>query len=185
MPMTGKMLWIKNTILSAEPVRRRLACPYPCPCLPRSYLTAATGVLCLLLLSPADAADIYTWQDEQGRVHFADKAESEQAEPVDIPSHTHSPSDPTREHRRERRQRLLDIYAEDRQERAAKRATAAAAEKRKKENCIQARTRLKGMTTARFIYEKTDNPRNPRIYSEAERLKAETAAQEAVNRWCG
>lgn len=41
------------------------------------------GVMCLLLLpAVGHTSDVYRWQDEEGRVHFSDRALAEDAEPV-------------------------------------------------------------------------------------------------------
>ncbi len=135
------------------------------------------------LLNPClGFAEVYRWVDERGRVHFGDKPPSEDAEM--IPVERAPPRDNALNERRKKQQRLLEVYSEERAEAREIKAKERAAQQRRKANCERARAYLSGAQNARFLFEQTDDPDNPHVYSDAERQKAEAKAQADVEHWC-
>lgn len=65
------------------------------------------------------AAEVYRWVDEHGRVQFSDRPRQGGEQPIHVDSATPQ-TDDDMEQRRQKRERLLRIFAEDRErERAA------------------------------------------------------------------
>lgn len=181
MLMTGKRLRVKSNISSAD---YGLSAAIDCSSkdVITFYLNGLALVLCLSLFPPVCIAEIYKWTDENGRVHFGDKPDGEDVERIEVK--TSVPQDQELEKRREKRQRLLDSYDKDRQEKTANREQAAKAEKQRKENCAKAQKDLSSIKSASFLYDDTDDPNNPRVYSYAEREKATRNAEALVDKWC-
>lgn len=132
------------------------------------------AVLLSLLALPV-TADVYKWRDENGKLHFGDKPPTgnSKAEKLDIKqrSNTGNPTISDAE-RLKRQQRLLDSYAEDRNEKKAAAAKAQQEEKARKAACVQARDTLAEMQTAGYLYDLdedgnriilSDDVRNQRI----------------------
>jgi hypothetical protein len=120
------------------------------------YLTAIS--LIALLSSPLQAA-VYQWTDDQGRVHFSDRPTHESATekkvrvpPANAPSRQTIPED-----RKALRQRMLDVYE---QERAEKREAAVKRKQERKERkrkCLSARARYDMYNNAGSIYDYTED----------------------------
>ena len=143
-------------------------------------------LLLLFLLLPCYAAGVYKWTDAQGNVHYGDRPPQGQAvQSMDVEQATPAtPPAPDSAARRDKQQRLLDSFAEDRQRRAARREADRQQQADREQKCAQARQRLQKIRNAAFLYEKTADPDNPRILSQAER-QAQTAQWQAqVGKWC-
>jgi len=139
----------------------------------------------VLLLLPVcvSAAGIYKWRDADGRIHYGDQPPPDrQAQPMNIEAAP--PPDPGAAQRQDKRQRLLDIYREDRERLQQQRTTEQQEQKRRAQNCARARKTLQATRNASFLYEKTDDPYNPRVLSDAERKARTRALQEQVQKWC-
>lgn len=140
----------------------------------RRLHSAVLPALAAILLMPpcASATEAWKWTDEHGGVHYTDKPTVEGAVPVEI----QAPApriDPGMEERRQKRRRLLEIFDEDRQRRRQQEEAARQAREERRQRCTAARRHLRNTLNASFLYEKTDDPYNPRILSEEER-KAKT-----------
>lgn len=106
------------------------------------------------LAGPAAGAGVYKWVDEQGRVHFGDRPQSETAKEMQIKIDPRSsPPAATEAERARNRKRLLEMYQEDRE------AKKEAAQKQKQERaqraakCKRARRELEQFSNARGLYE--------------------------------
>jgi uncharacterized protein DUF4124 len=128
------------------------------------------------------SAQVYKWVDENGKTHYSDKPHDKQSETVQIRK---TPKlDPELETRLKKQKRLLEVMDEERQESRENKA-AKAEEKRKREsNCIKARKNLQDINNASFLYEESDDPNNPKVYSVEDRVKATKDAEKAVQHWC-
>jgi len=145
--------------------------------------------LCLLIqtvtlvsMPVLQAADIYKWTDEQGRVHYGDRPEGEQV--VQISTTSGPAPDPTHVQRLQQQRQLLDMIDEDRQKFKQARTDEKAVRATRQANCDRARTRLAEMQNARFIYVESKDPDNPLILSERETAKALATANHDVELWC-
>ncbi len=109
---------------------------------------------CLLFQTLPLEAAVYQWTDEQGRVHFSDRPASESAVEMKLPA---DPPNAGRQaipaERQRRRQRLLDVYEQERMEKRE----AEAKEKRQRElrqrRCLKARTDYENSNRAGSLYE--------------------------------
>ncbi len=152
------------------------------------------AVLLLLLWQTAQSG-VYRWTDENGKVHFGDRPPQEQeTEQVAVPTggsqggaqegaEEESSPAPSNAERQETRQRLLDQYARERDEKRQ------AAEQKKKEqaqrqqNCILAKDNLRGLEEHGRIYNLL--PNGERYYLTAEEREQTLAkARAEVKRWC-
>ena len=142
----------------------------------RILLPALVLLLSVSAGSHGGDAAVYRWVDADGRIHYGDKPPPAGAERVNIGP---APGpDPVLEHDREQSRKLLEVLDEDRWE---KQTGAAAAEKKRQhlaQQCASIVQRLERVRNAGFIYERTDDPYNPRILSDTER-QAETEKLEA------
>lgn len=154
------------------------------PILPLTLLVIATG---LLWLSPVHADKIYKWVDEYGQVHYGARppAADMPAEQVELsPSQSQNPeSDPGLRDRYERRDRLLQQFAEERAAERKAKAEAEAAEKKRRQECEQARKTLQIYRNSRYLYDKTATGER-RILTDAERAIEENKAAAARDKLC-
>jgi hypothetical protein len=146
------------------------------------YLT--TACLAAFLANPLQAA-VYTWTDEQGRVHYSDRPSHESAteKEVRIPESVGPDSQTSPQDRKALRQRMLDLYQQERAERRE------AAEQRKQERkerkrlCLDARARYDLYNNTGPIYDFTES--GERAYlnrQERDQYIAELKAE--VERYC-
>lgn len=127
-------------------------------------------------------AEIYKWVDENGRTHYGDKPQTQDAETVQIKN---GPvADPNLDARKDKRQRLLDIYQEERNEKKQQKAQKLQEKKKRQANCSKAKKELTEIRNSSFLYEETDDPLNPRVYSKEERNQEIAKAQSSVDYWC-
>jgi hypothetical protein len=120
--------------------------------------------------------------DENGRIHYGDKPGNNASEKLNIQkSYTTNPIDVKQE---SRRQRLLDVMKEERQAKREQQEEAQKQAKTKKTNCNRAKKQLASIENSSYLMEKTNDPYNPKILTDAERQTATKNAQKAVNYWC-
>jgi len=139
----------------------------------------------LCLSSGAVFAEVYKWTDEAGRVHFGDKPpDSNAAEAVEIRKTPASADDARMEKRRQKRGRLLEIFDEDRRRTKENDEAALNKEKQRGKKCSESRKQLEKIVNAGFLYEKTGDPRNPKVLTETERKAATERLRGQVEKWC-
>jgi len=151
----------------------------------------AIYLLVLLLggvwLQAAPAA-VYRWVDADGRTQFGDRPPPDRsAEEVlikqrPVPDGVGTPM--SDQQRRELRQKMLDAYREEREEKQRAREKRAAAEAQRKMACAEARDRVREYESAAGLYElQPDGSR--RYLSEEEFRVSLRRAQDEVKRYCG
>ena len=140
-------------------------------------------LLGIQVFAPVGAGSIYKWTDSNGKVHYGDKPRST-AEEISITPHPAGPvTQPTDAERKELRQRLLNMYQEER-ERAR-----VDAEKEKKlrtqaaKNCALSRDRLRNLERSAYVY-RLDEQGDRVVLSDQHREEAIRAARQAIARWC-
>ncbi|MBL3529569.1 MAG: DUF4124 domain-containing protein [gamma proteobacterium endosymbiont of Lamellibrachia anaximandri] len=137
-----------------------------------------------LLIIPCTQAGIYKWVDEAGRTHYSDRPLAENRQEIELrtsPSNETPP--PIRNDRKATRQRMLDIY---REERAAHKEAKKKAQQKKAERkarCKDARSRLESYTTAGSIYDYSEE-RGRRYFSYEERERFIEQLKADVAQWC-
>lgn len=137
-----------------------------------------------ILLPPAgsSSAEVYKWTDESGRVHYGDKPPDDSAVPVEI--RKSPPSEHDMEKRRQKRRRLLEVFDEERRREKKEREAARREEEKRSKRCAEARKQLEKIINAGFLFEKTDDPRNPRVLTEEERSAETERLRKQVEKWC-
>ena len=131
-------------------------------------------LIIVALAGTAAGAGVYRWVDDQGRVHFGDRPESEAASEVKIRIEPQSSPPAADEAERSRhRRRLLEIYQEDRE--ARKEAARKQKEERTKRaaECARARDKLAQLSSAGSLYNKgPDGGRRYLSFEERDRYLA-------------
>ena len=150
--------------------------------------SAMKGPLLLLLvaISCQVTAEIYKWTDDQGRVHYGDRAFGEAAQTMKIrpaPESQGPASGNSEAERAQRRQRLLDIYREERVEKEAAREQHRQQRAERRENCRRARLEYDRYNNSRALYDyQPDGER--RYLSEAEREEYIAGLQRRIKQFC-
>ncbi len=132
-------------------------------------------VLVATIAAPPVGAEIYKWVDNEGRVHFGDKAGSNAAQTVDVQpakrAGSGTASTVSEEERRARTERLLNEYAAERADRAETKQKAANELAERRERCKRARDRKIELENSGYLYER-DAAGNKVILPDSE-LRAE------------
>lgn len=133
----------------------------------------------LWVADPVTGGEIYKWVDGSGKVHFSDRplpgAQSMHLRDVPQPL-------PPRD-REVKRERLLQVFEEQRREKREKMETKNKLKQDREHNCNLAKDRLQGYEQAGYIY-KIDKKGNRVIFDEEQQATAIQAARDAVKQWC-
>lgn len=139
--------------------------------------------LLLFIAFPLQAA-VYQWTDENGRVHFSDRPTHESATEKTIrtspggSSQSSSPVD-----WKQKRQRMLDVYEQERAEKREAKAKRKEERKERKRQCREARVRYENYRTAGAIYDLDDE--GERTFLDKQQRKQYLAELKAdVERYC-
>lgn len=144
------------------------------------------GFFLLLLVVSANAtAGIYRWVDENGRVQFGDRQPPEvtTSDEVVIRNQGSVSEEVAPVNRKEARDRLLEQYQREREE---KKATAAKRDKEKKQReirCNYARSRLTGYLESGSMFRHTPNQER-KYLTDQERDAVIVRARADVKKWC-
>ena len=138
-------------------------------------------IFCLFCVSHA-SAEVYKWVDENGKVVYGDKPTSTDADKIKIkksPVH-----DPVVHQRNEKQNKLLNVITEEREQRNASRKEEKKKNDELKKMCADAREELQKMKNASFLYEDTDDPKNPKIMTDEERKAEEIRFEKEIKKNC-
>lgn len=156
-------------------------------------LNRASVFSCLLLFSMqselqvAEAA-VYRWVDAQGRVQFGDRPpQDQQTEELKIkssPSGRGDPGSQTTQQRNERRQKILESYQEEREEKRQAQKKREAEATQRKMRCAEAKNRLHEYERATALYEPQSD--GSRVYLTNEQFESQIeTARASVKKLCG
>jgi len=135
----------------------------------------------LFCLSNANS-EVYKWIDENGKVVYGDKPTSSDAEQIKIKK---TPvQDPLVQERYEKQNKLLDIMKQERDEKNALKKEEKQKKDEQKKMCANARQELKKIKEARYLYEDSDDPNNPRIWTDKERKATEIEFENYIKKNC-
>jgi hypothetical protein len=112
-------------------------------------------VATLLLAVPlAAAAEVFRWTDENGQVHYGQRPPPGGADRLDLPQTAPSDvgADLTAAQRRDRRQRLLDAYDYEREQKKAQRSREENERQRAAVNCQKLQRQWRKLTYPRPLY---------------------------------
>lgn len=139
-------------------------------------------LLSVLSLLPLSAfAQVYTWRDAQGRVHFSDKAPAGQkAQTVNLPEAAPEPVAPASDEGEQlaRQKRLAQALEEERLEKERLKEQAQAEAEKKAQYCERFANRLSRMDAASRLYsENQDGTLSYWNEEDSDRVRAETHAR--------
>lgn len=120
-------------------------------------------------------SEVYKWTDENGKTVYGDKPASNNADIIDIKKKP--AQDKYYQERYKKQQKLLDVMQEERDEKIALKKEENEKKEKQQQQCSKMKKELRETKDAGFIYEETDDPKNPKIYTDEER-KAEEAKYE-------
>ena len=112
-------------------------------------------------------SDVYKWIDADGKVVYGDKPVSENADKIKINNAPKQDAESIQ--RLEKQQKLLDVMQEERDEKITLKKKEQEKKVQLKQYCAKASKKLQEIIDAGFLYEKTDDPYNPKIISDEER----------------
>jgi hypothetical protein len=127
------------------------------------------------------SAEVFRWVDEDGNVHYSDVPQSDSAEKISISDQKSKVDD----ERIRKRQRLLDVMLEERQQKNNERENLRVAAEERKRKCDQVNEKLQQFINSGVLYEDTGDPLNPRVLSSDERNIAIEYTRREVQQWCG
>lgn len=139
-------------------------------------------VLTLLAYCSAGlAGGVYKWVDEDGHVHYSDRAGHSTAEQLELDE---APApDEELQARRAKQDKLLRIMEEERQKEQEQAARGKEEQAQNQQMCTLAKERLSQYQNSRFLFEE-DGDGNRRRLSYAEKQQLEANAKAAVEHWC-
>ncbi len=137
-------------------------------------------LLLFLSMNLVSAAGIYKWTDADGNIHYGDRPQESAHE---IKVNTGHKPDPQRREHQQKRDRLLEVFDEERQEKRANKAQIAQLKAEQQQKCFEAQKRLEQYKTAGYLY-KLDDDGNRTILEDEEHASALENAQDSVDHWC-
>ena len=136
-------------------------------------------------LTATGEAGIYKWTDEKGQVHFGDRPGAHQSEQVQVrPGPASSAPATGQAERNQLRQRMLDVYREERAEKQAAALKERQQRAERKERCRLARGRYDDYSQAGGIYNYTEDGGRDYLDKQA-RARFMARLQAEVRQWCG
>jgi len=130
----------------------------------------------------ANSAEVYKWVDAKGVVHFGDRPSEPEAKKLIINTDVHQ--DAEYHEQLDKQTKMLEIYEEERQQEDLEKEKISKDKKLRQHNCTLAKNNLNSIKTASYLYQATDDPRNPRILTSEERSTAAARAEADVKQWC-
>jgi len=141
-----------------------------------------TACLCLALLFGMNcpAAEVYKWVDEDGNTHYGDQPAANGARPLNLDTQPDNTDDELRQ-RREKRDKLLEVFAEEREQQ--EKAQRAAEQARQQERCRNMRQQLQQYRQSRYLYEENEAGEQ-RILTDTERTAEEQKLRRIIEKEC-
>ncbi len=127
-------------------------------------------------------SEVYKWTDEDGKIVYGDKPASDNANKINI-KNTHK-QDQAYQERYKKQQKLLNVMQEERDEKIAKQNEEQEKKEKQEQQCADFRKELQESKDAKVVYEKTDDPNNPRFYTDEERKVEEEKYEKYIKKNC-
>lgn len=129
-------------------------------------------------------AEVYKWTDAQGRVHYGDKPQGNNAETINLPTQEPPAAPHVSEDRLEKQRRLLDAYAEERRLKREAEDKARKEKEERKRKCADLKDDLRNQENASGVYRLDKDGK--RVFMSTEEREASTAElKKEVTYWCG
>nr|WP_246345810.1 DUF4124 domain-containing protein [endosymbiont of Lamellibrachia barhami] len=133
---------------------------------------------------PCTCWHLCKWVDEAGRTHYSDRPVAENRQEIELRTSPRSDTPPPiRNDRKATRQRMLDIYREERAARKEAKKKSQQKKTERKARCKEARSRLESYTTAGSIYDYSEE-HGRRYFSYKERDRFIEQLKADVEQWC-
>ena len=139
-------------------------------------------LLALLFSMTCHAAEAYKWVDEDGNTHYSDQPRHD-ARPLNLETQPADRDDELRQ-RREKRDKLLEVFAEERKRQQQEKARRAAEQAKHQQHCRSMRQRLQQYRQSRYLYEENETGER-RILTDAERTAEEEKLRRILAKECG
>lgn len=127
-------------------------------------------------------SEVYKWIDENGKTVYGDKPVSEEADIVEIKKTPKQ--DKKYQERIEKQKKLLNVMQEERAEEINKKNEEKEKEEKQEKECSKLIKELKKMKDSTHLFEETDDPHNPKIYTDEERKVEEDKRQKYIEENC-
>ena len=126
--------------------------------------------------------EVYKWVDDNGKVVYGDKPATDNAEKIKIKN---APEKNQQDLERvKKQQKLLNIIQEERDEKISSKKEEKEKKDQQKLKCAEIIEELQETKDASVLYEKTDNPDNPRFLSDEERKIEEEKYEKYIRKNC-
>jgi len=147
----------------------------------RRPIIALIVFITAILTLDAAAQKVYKWVDDDGNTHYGDAAPAGHSEEIRLrKTPTVEASVNTR---RDRTERLLKAFQQDRADKAEGRQAAAETQKKRKANCATAKDTHYSYVRSGTIYT-LDEQGNRVFLNDNEYANALAQAQKAIDKWC-
>lgn len=147
---------------------------------------SASGTICLLLTLlfsiSCHAADVYKWVDDDGHTHYGDQPTANHARPLNLDTRPGGTDDELRQ-RREKRDKLLEVFAEERERQQQEKARRTAERAQQQQRCRKMRRQLQQYRQSRYLYEENDSGER-RILTDTERAAEEQQLRRLLQKEC-
>ena len=140
-------------------------------------------LICLLSTSSLVRAEIYKSTDEHGRVIYSNKPETSHSEILNIQNVDTEKNENYQKHLN-KIEKLNEIYQEERLTKEEDKARKLLKKKELEKECTRAKIKLQKYKDARYLYIRTDDPKNPTIITAEERKKHTDKLEKEINKWC-
>lgn len=127
-------------------------------------------------------AEVYKWIDENGKTVYGDKPTSDDANLVEIKTNTKQ--DKNFQERNEKQKKLLNVLKEERDEKRRLKGEERERKEKQEAQCTKIKKELQEIKDASLLYDDTDDPNNPRIYSDDERKAEENKYSNYIKEHC-
>jgi len=126
-------------------------------------------------------AEIYKWVDEQGSIHYGDKpVNKSKVMDVDISKQGHIKINNSRE---EKRQKLLETYADDHQRKSKEKEKLKKQKKKQERGCVLSKDKLRNYERASSLYS-LDKDGNRVTVSSEEREQHTMELRNKIKKYC-
>ena len=139
-----------------------------------------SSILILLCSTMVLNAGVYKWTDDDGNIHYGDRPKASAEE---IKVRKRNKPDQKQNLHRQKRDRLLEVFDEERREKRSDKELAAQQKAERKSNCAEAMKNLEQFKAAGYLYN-VDDDGNRSILEDKEHAQALEDAQDSVDRWC-
>jgi len=127
-------------------------------------------------------SEVYKWTDENGKTVYGDKPSSNSAEQIEIKKAPEQSNEHQQQY--EKQKKLLHVMQEERDERKTLKKEEQEKKKKQKQKCTEITKELQEMKNSRALYKKTDDPDNPKFYTDKERQTEEEKYEKHLQKNC-